>query len=41
MEEGEQRGFGEKQIRTAASKLNVVMEKEKSFKGAWHWCLPM
>jgi hypothetical protein len=39
MDEGERLGFSQKQIRTAARKLKVVMKKS-SFKGPWQWYWP-
>jgi hypothetical protein len=38
-EEGKSLGFSEKQIRTAARKLRVAMDKS-DFKGGWVWSLP-
>ena len=40
MEEGQRLGFSEKQIRTAARKLRVSMEKP-GFDDPWVWTLPM
>ena len=39
-EEGEELGFSEKQIKTAARRLNVVKDKS-GFDGPWTWHLPL
>jgi hypothetical protein len=40
MEEGKVMGFSEKQIRTAARRMNVNKAKE-GFDGPWYWSLPL